>query len=411
MKRLLSAALLLLSISVFAQEEKGMHFEHGQTWDAIKAKAKAENKYIFVDAFTTWCGPCKMMAATIFPQESVGAFFNDKYINVKVQLDTTKKDNEEVVGWYKDAHDIMVNYKVNVFPTYLFFSPDGELVHRSVGSSEAPAFIAKGQDALDPEKQYYTLVRKYEAGEKDPTFLRNLATASQNAYDREGIAKYSKEYLATQKDLLTAENIKFLGDFTQTSKDPGFNLMVKNAAAFNKVLGEGKAEETIKAIVMQEEVYPKVFRSKEAPNWTVLQSSLTAKYPTIAKEAVSQAKVMYYSNKADWPNFSVAFTNHLKAYGKKTTPEQLNQYAWAVFEGCDDLACVKQAVEWSKKSVDLTSNPMFIDTYANLLHKTGNQAEAVKWEEKAIAILKEKNEDYKGYEETLEKIKKGEKTW
>eukprot|EP01035_Chromulina_nebulosa_P047761 gene47761-64791_t len=183
MKKLLSAALLLLSVGAFAQTEKGMHFEHGQTWEAIKAKAKAENKYIFVDAFTTWCGPCKMMAATIFPQESVGAFFNDKYINVKVQLDTTKKDNEEVIGWYKDAHDIMVNYKVNVFPTYLFFSPDGELVHRSVGSSEAPEFIVKGKDALDPEKQYYTLVRKYEAGEKAPTFLRNLATAAQNAYD------------------------------------------------------------------------------------------------------------------------------------------------------------------------------------------------------------------------------------
>src|SRR5689334_16594298 len=107
MKRILTGLLALFSLSTIAQEtvkETGMHFEHG-TWAEIKAKAKKENKNIFMDAYTTWCGPCKMMAKNIFPLPEAGEFFNANYINVKVQLDTTKNDDEYIKGWYRDAHD------------------------------------------------------------------------------------------------------------------------------------------------------------------------------------------------------------------------------------------------------------------------------------------------------------------
>lgn len=39
-------------------------FEKG-TWEEVKEKAAKENKPIFVDAYTTWCGPCKWMAKNI----------------------------------------------------------------------------------------------------------------------------------------------------------------------------------------------------------------------------------------------------------------------------------------------------------------------------------------------------------
>ena len=55
--------------------EKGMHIEHTSYNEAF-AKARKENKYFFIDCFTTWCGPCKMMAANTFTDDSVGRFFN-----------------------------------------------------------------------------------------------------------------------------------------------------------------------------------------------------------------------------------------------------------------------------------------------------------------------------------------------
>lgn len=104
----IACGLILPEAPASAQEQagKGVHFEHELSWAAVRAKARAENKYIFMDCFTTWCGPCRYMRTIIFPQEESGNFFNDKFVSVEVQLDTTAKDNDHVRGWYADAHEI-----------------------------------------------------------------------------------------------------------------------------------------------------------------------------------------------------------------------------------------------------------------------------------------------------------------
>jgi thiol-disulfide isomerase/thioredoxin len=56
------------------QVDTGVQFEHNLSWTAIQAKAKAENKYIFMDCFTTWCGPCRFMSTKIFPQKESGDY-------------------------------------------------------------------------------------------------------------------------------------------------------------------------------------------------------------------------------------------------------------------------------------------------------------------------------------------------
>lgn len=407
MKTLLLLLLVIPSI-VFAQ--KGVQFEYGLTWKQIQAKAKAENKYIFMDAYTTWCGPCRYMTANIFPQEKVGAFFNPTFINVKAQLDTTKADSDEVKSWYADAHNIMTTYKVNAFPTYLFFDPSGKLVHRALGSSEADQFLAKAKNAIDPEKQYYVMLDKYKAGKKDPSFLLSLAKASQEAYDITVADGVSKEYLATQKDLFTKENIEFIDRFTRSTKDRGFLFMLKNPAKFDAVRGEGAASKKLTEIILNEEVFPMIFKKDAGvPDWKTITTNLTAKYPAQAAEIASTSKVFYYQNKRDWSSFAVAIQDYMKNYGAKVNPSQLNEYAWTVFENCKDMSCVTDALEWSKRSFKDNNTPGFIDTYANILYKLGKKDEAITWEEKALEFAAEG--DKKGYQDVIDKMKKGEKTW
>lgn len=121
----------VMSFTAFAQIE----FFHG-TWDEAVALAHKKNKVIFVDAYTDWCGPCKMMTAQTFTDPQLGAFFNENFINVK--LDMEKGEGPAFAR----------TYGVNAYPTLLFIgSSDKQVVHRVLGFRPAEAFLGEGKIA------------------------------------------------------------------------------------------------------------------------------------------------------------------------------------------------------------------------------------------------------------------------
>lgn len=408
MKKAIQLLLLLFPLGILAQE-KGVHFEHELSWQEVQAKAKAENKYIFIDCFTTWCGPCKYMTANIFPQEEVGTFFNKNFVNVKVQMDKTDKDDEFVKKWYDDAKKIAEECGVTAYPTFLYFSPEGKLVHRVVGSGEAADFVKKSQAALDPAKQYYTLLDKFNKNtNKQPAEIRKMALAAKEAYDRKNADMYAKEYLATQKDLFTKENIEFLDMVVSSSKDKEFALFVNQGGKIDKVMGKGTAAKKVKAVIMREEVPALMPKDRNtAPDWANMESVLTKKYPAYSGETVSNMKIQYAQFTKDWPTFQKEVTAYMAKYGADATPDQLNSFAWTVYQFCPDMKCVTDALEWSKRSFKDKEIPAYMDTYANILYKMGRKDEAIAFQEKVVALAKGE----KRFQETLDKMKNGEKTW
>src|SRR6185436_18638659 len=111
-----------------AQTNKGIKWTSGLTWEQVKQKAKQENKYIFIDCYTTWCGPCKMMDMQVYPNASVSSYFNEHFISVKVQMDKTNKDDKEIKKWYATAEAMITDYKIEGYPSFVFLSPDGTIV-------------------------------------------------------------------------------------------------------------------------------------------------------------------------------------------------------------------------------------------------------------------------------------------
>lgn len=67
--------LFFQNVGVFAQ---GVIFRELSLHDAIQASVQ-EKKYIFLDCYTTWCGPCKIMANTVFTLEEAGDYFNELF--------------------------------------------------------------------------------------------------------------------------------------------------------------------------------------------------------------------------------------------------------------------------------------------------------------------------------------------
>ena len=114
-------------------ETVGINFQHSSLKEA-KAAAKKTNKIIFIDAYTSWCGPCKKMAATSFKNKAVGDMYNEKFICLKVDMD---KD--------VDGLEIAKMYKVRSYPTLLFISADGKLVRSAVGFQTADRLLVYGR--------------------------------------------------------------------------------------------------------------------------------------------------------------------------------------------------------------------------------------------------------------------------
>lgn len=411
MKKLILMLLLIPSL-LFAQSE-GVKFEHGLNWNQIKEKAAKENKFIFVDCFTTWCGPCKYMASTIFPQAKVGDFFNAKFINAKIQMDKTKDDSEEIKSWYAEADRFAKDYTVRAYPTFLIFDSKGNLVHRIVGGGEADAFIAKAQKALDPNTQYETLLAKFNADPQNATIAKAMAAAAKDAYDKETQAKAEGIVLSTLStdQIFTKDNVELLLSSASIKDSKAFNLIKDNPAKFDAVSEKVKANDFLSKLLIGEAVNTKI-QAKEAVDFAAIEKELAQKYPTINTEKASlEMQPRYFAYTKNFPGLRDSFNKYIAKYGSAITAGQLNDMAWSIFEGCDDPACLKAAAEWSKLSLEKVKDaPMYLDTFANLLYRLGNKEQAIKTQEKAISLLTDATQKEQ-YVATLQKMKKGEKTW
>jgi len=112
------------------QEEEGIRFKHISLADA-KVQAKKNEQYIFIDAYTSWCGPCKKMAATSFKNAEVGTLYNEKFINLKIDVELDA-----------DGAEIATAYKVRAYPTLLIIDGEGKLIKSVLGFQTEDRLIA-----------------------------------------------------------------------------------------------------------------------------------------------------------------------------------------------------------------------------------------------------------------------------
>ncbi len=394
-------------------QNKGIHFEENTNWEKILVKAKMENKFIFMDCYTTWCGPCKGMSNEVFPLEEVGDFYNKTFINLKLQLDTTQKDDEYIKSWYAIGNKIFKEYNIVGYPTFLFFDPNGKIIHKVFGGNSVEGFIAIGADAINPERQYYNLKQHYENGSRDSAFLYNLIKISKSAGEVEFYKKVCYEYLTSQKNLYTQKNIKLLQGAINNSKDFGFQIMLNYPKRVDSISGKGVADAIVNQVIVKEEVNLEI-NNKDTPDWNYLKSKLKTKYPKQADEIIYIAKVNYERRKKDWIAFGSTLINYIRHYENKLPFYQLNEYAFIVFRNCDDKNILKNALQWSKKLLFTNQakiDPDYMDCYANLLYKLGRKNTALIYIQKAQKIAIEQGANKSWGQDVIYKMKKGEKTW
>jgi thioredoxin-related protein len=435
---------LLATLSVSSQ---GIQFETG-TWAEVLEKARQTNKPVFVDVYTTWCGPCKKMSKDIFTLPEVGDVFNKNYVCYKLDAENG------------EGREIAKKYEVKSYPTYLFVKADGELFYRSVGSMPAQNFIAESDKAMvemnDP-KPMSMWEKEYADKKNDPAFL--LAYMEK----RSRLGKSNTELFDAYLNLLPADqrtSDKVVEIYKQISRELQINSLAYNNLTENKTLfasripglencflaalsnsyriaTKEKNEQLLEQVVAEYDklgATPKKITKEELYLNYYKGTGNKEKYISSATDYCDKVLMVVSPDsiaKSDQKKL-LAFTELIK---QKLVPEMdsiqlkktkqylatadrnkysqaLNDVAWNFFERVSDKDILKNALRWSARSLEIyPESPMLMDTYANLLYRLGKRKEAIEMEKKALDMAVKTNSDKKVYEETLRKMEAREQTW
>lgn len=218
----------------YAPAAKGIHFEHG-TWSEIQQKAKSEHKGIFIDCFTSWCGPCKWMAANVFTDDTVGLLHNNNYINFKQDME--KGEGPGLSG----------QFGIYAYPTMIYFDENSRILNKQVGGLPVPEFIKKSAEAL-----YFppvdSLLNKFNKGQKDPRFLVNLLILLPAKHPMK--EKVLRTYFSVLKEEQFAEEVPFMvmNLFETNVMSAEFMYMQANKALYEGKYGKEKVEKMMQRI-------------------------------------------------------------------------------------------------------------------------------------------------------------------
>jgi thioredoxin-related protein len=395
-------------------QNPGIQFEQGLNWTAVQAKAKQENKYILVNCYTALCKSCGLMAGNVFAQKETGDAVNPNFISMNVQMELTEKNPDLAKNTYEDVRSMMRKYGVHTYPTFLFFTPDGKLVHKVVGAAGMIQFIGYTRDAMEPAKQYYSVMDQYYQGRRDTALMELLATSAFQNGDREFGDSVLSDLLPKIKNPFTKNRLDLIGQAVKKPDDAGFALFLHNAEKINQVEKPDFAETVVmNAIMWQNPLILDLFNDHSPQeSWDKIYNDINVKYgPAYAHRVVMWIKVRYYKSQTNWELYLQSLLSYLKEYGDNVAANDMNNYSWDIFKYCTSSEDLAFGVSYSLRSLGTSEgmNPEFIDTYANLLYKSGKIADAIKKETEALALADPSQKQ--SYKDTIGRMKAGQKTW
>lgn len=231
-------ALLGLAIQMNAQTTEGMKFcKEGTKFAEAVAQAKAEKKMVFLDCYTSWCGPCKMMARDIFPQKKVGDFMNPKFICIKIDMEKG------------EGPSLTQKFQVSAFPTFIIFNSDAQEIGRFLGGSDADGFIDRVKKAsidngsIDMDKQW-------EQGNRDESFLKQYLTSLGNAYKNQRANDVAEALLDSKAESFASDSASAM-IFMRYINNPfskAFIYTAKHPNDLKKTLGETPVDMKLQSV-------------------------------------------------------------------------------------------------------------------------------------------------------------------
>lgn len=131
--------VIVLTLNACAQQkQKSPHsiiFTEGTFNNALK-QAAAQHKYLFVDAYASWCGPCKLLKATTFHNKKAADFYNANFVNISIDMEKG------------EGPQLAQEWGITAYPTLIVFASNGRPLSGTMGYMDADDLIKFGKQAI-----------------------------------------------------------------------------------------------------------------------------------------------------------------------------------------------------------------------------------------------------------------------
>ncbi|SIS45547.1 Thioredoxin-related protein [Kaistella chaponensis] len=390
MNKLLSLFLIGFSTLLFSQD--GINFQQ-ITFKEILAKAKAEKKLIFIDAFAVWCGPCKLMEKNIFPLPSVKEYYNANFINARFDMEKG------------EGRELALKYGIRSYPTFLFLNGDGEVVTKNYGYMSEKDFLTIAKEANNPKFATFSNKELFEKGEKDPEFLLNMMRLyAESDYDL--AKKVSERFFEVKKnDPLTKDELGMLLYFLKSPNDANYKIFVNKKAEIISLMSEDIYKQFDANIKISKILENSLDQKTGIINDEYFYKNAT---PLIGKAdaetALNRMKVMFYPSVSNYEGYEKAALEYYKNSDNFDT-EELIKAAWIFSEHISNPMALRKAEEWAEKSVMKSENAENTYILAKLYFKSGNKENAKMYAEIAKNLATTQGKDATMATKLLETLK------
>ncbi|MEI6576899.1 MAG: DUF255 domain-containing protein [Bacteroidota bacterium] len=373
--------IVLLTSPLAAQK---INFSH-ESWPEVLAKAKAENKYIFMDANTSWCSWCKVQDRETFTNTEVIALVESKCIAVQY-------DFEEGEGLR-----LAKKFRTSGFPTNYIFSPEGIMIHRIVGyEKDIKKYTEDLNKGFSAKVTYSPVFDAKLLDLKYPEFY-DKAYGKKKIYPKDSVLN---AYLDQQTDLYSEINYSVMKRFSSLMAPKYWSQIMDNLEKYQSIYGADDITEL-------KNTYVNVLVSKAAKekNEDGLNLAIEkAKALELDKEGFTTRMKMNYYGKTGENDKYLEASEEMLATSEFKDPDMVNATAWFVYEKIDDPIAVKRALGWFKNFDMPAQSYAVMDTYACLLYKDKQFEYAKKFATLALEKGKTGKDDVSDTEKMLKKI-------
>ncbi|TKG92482.1 thioredoxin family protein [Puteibacter caeruleilacunae] len=384
--KFLFLALMVIQLVIVKADgqNREIHFEK-TNWSKIKKKAAKEDKLIFMDCYTSWCGPCKMMSRDVFTLDTVADFFNEKFVNCKFDMESG------------EGIELKKQLPIGAYPTFFLLDSEGNVVHIVVGAHSGNDFISFFKEGISENENYTALGARYEAGERGGDFmfkyLRSLRIANEDKKEEQ----IANNYLANLKndDLKDGSMWSIIKYFMKDPLSGKFKYFVENRDYFVELKGAEAVDTKIygvyrDALKSLEYYFPgngKVYNNK-------LEDGMIAdlmKYDfNRATELLALVKLNKYLKRNDWVNYASVVDGIVTLNVLRVNPEMpsiISQAVGNLAKGTKRASILARLPVWSQFAIDKEQNigkkALLMESHSNILKDIGDDVKALEAKEAA----------------------------